>query len=82
MKDHQNFIFLFIVSFIIYGTIIYLSIEDEKVCDELVTFQDGTQIEATTVKSYNNGMTNIKLCTGEILRTPSLNIKTIEELKK
>ena len=48
----------------------------------MVRFNDGTQVEAKDVRSYDNGMTTITTCTDECLRTPTLNIKMVEELKK
>jgi hypothetical protein len=43
---------------------------------------DGTQIEATYVASYNNGMSTIKMCGGEWLDTPTLNIKMVKYIEK
>ena len=43
---------------------------------------DGTQIEATRVASYNNGMSTIKMCGGEWLDTPTLNIKMVKHIEK
>ena len=81
-KDNITFATIITLCAFIYGLIIYWAFKDDQVCDTLVRFNDGTQMEAKNVHSYNNGMSSIELCTGEILRTPSLNIKTIEELKK
>lgn len=67
---------------LIYVGIIYLAFKKGDVCDKLVRFNDGTQIEAKDVRSYDNGMTSIKTCTDDVLRTPTLNIKMVEELKK
>lgn len=73
---------LVVISLLLSGAIIYLSIKKRSVCDEIVTFNDGTQYEVIEVLSYRNGMTTIKLCNGHVFRTPTLNIKMVEELKK
>lgn len=74
--------FIITLTALVYGMIIYLAFKKGDVCDKLVRFNDGTQIEAKDVRSYDNGMTTIKTCTDDILRTPTLNIKMVEELKK
>ena len=74
--------FAIMLSVLVYGGILYLSLRDRKVCDQMVRLNDGTQYEATQVLSYSSGMTSIRLCTGEVLRTPTINIKMVEELKK
>lgn len=73
-----------IISFtgLVFGGIIYFGLKKNNVCDKLVRFNDGTQIEAKDVRSYDNGMTKITNCTDDVLRTPTLNIKMVEELKK
>lgn len=73
---------LSVISGILCSTIIYLSIKKRNVCDEIVTFNDGTQYEVIEVLSYRNGMSTIKLCNGHVFRTPTLNIKMVEELNK
>ena len=73
---------LMVISGLLFGTLIYQGIKKEGVCDELVTFNDGTQYEVTEVLSYRNGMSTIKQCNGHVFRTPTLNIKMVEELKK
>lgn len=73
---------LIVISGILFGVIIYQGIKKRSVCDEIVTFNDGTQYEVTEVSSYRNGMSTIKLCNGHVFRTPTLNIKMVEELKK
>jgi hypothetical protein len=74
--------FVIIFTSLVYGGILYLSLKESKVCDQMVRLNDGTQYEATQVLSYSSGMTSIRLCTGEVLRTPTVNIKMVEELKK
>lgn len=74
--------FTIMLSVLVYGGILYLSLRDRKVCDQIVRLNDGTQYEATQVLSYSSGMISIRLCTGEVLRTPTINIKMVEELKK
>jgi hypothetical protein len=67
---------------LLFGGIIYFALKKNNVCDKLVRFNDGTQVEAKDVRSHDNGMTTITTCTDDILRTPTLNIKMVEELKK
>jgi hypothetical protein len=67
---------------LICGLLTYIIDEEDKVCDELVIMHDGTQIEATHVASYNNGMSTIKMCGGEWLDTPTLNIKMVKYIEK
>jgi hypothetical protein len=67
---------------LVYGLLTYTIGEEDKVCDELVIMNDGTQIEATHVASYNNGMSTIKMCGGEWLDTPTLNIKMVKYIEK
>lgn len=65
-----------------YGIIIiYWDIENGKVCDELVIMNDGSQIEATKVTTYENGMSYIHQCNGEQVEIPTINIKMIKEIK-
>lgn len=67
---------------LVYGLLTYTIGEEDKVCNELVIMNDGTQIEATRVASYNNGMSTIKMCGGEWLDTPTLNIKMVKHIEK
>ena len=53
---------MIILTFLLSGGIIYYSIKKDKVCDELVILNDGSQIEATQVISYESGMSTIKMC--------------------
>lgn len=65
-----------------YIPIIYLCYEDSKVCDELVILQDKSQIEATTIHSYDNGMSDIKLCSGEKIKIPTITIKMVKHIEE
>lgn len=82
IRNFGTLFFVIILSGLIYGGILYLSFKKGDVCDKLVRFNDGTQVEAKDVRSYHNGMTTITNCTDDVLRTPTLNIKMVEELKK
>jgi hypothetical protein len=82
IRNFGTVFFVVILSGLIYGGILYLAFKKGDVCDKLVRFNDGTQIEAKDVRSHDNGMTTIITCTDESLRTPTLNIKVVEELKK
>ena len=82
IRNFGTIFFVIILSGLIYGGILYLTFKKNDVCDKLVRFNDGTQIEAKDVRSHDNGMTTITNCTDDVLRTPTLNIKMVEELKK
>lgn len=73
-------IVLLVISFWVVG--ICVTYSEGKTCDELVIMNDGSQIEATEVTSYENGMSTIKMCGGEWMDTPTLNIKMIKPNNK
>ena len=70
------------LSFILSGGLVYYSIKKNKVCDELVILNDGSQIEAKQVLSYESGMSTIKMCNGQWMDTPTVNIKMVKPIKK
>jgi hypothetical protein len=82
IRNFGTVYFVIILSGLIYGGIMYMAFNKNNTCDKLVRFNDGTQIEVKDVSSDDNGMTVIKTCTDDILRTPTLNIKMVEELNK
>jgi len=82
IRDFGQIFLMISFTGLFFGGIIYFGLKKDNVCDNLVRFNDGTQIEAKDVSSGDNGMTVIKTCTDDILRTPTLNIKMVEELKK
>jgi hypothetical protein len=82
IRNFKTVFFVIILSTLVYTGIIYLAFNKNNTCDKLVRFNDGTQVEAKDVRSSDNGMTTIKICTDDVLRTPTLNIKMVEELKK
>jgi hypothetical protein len=73
-------IVLLVISFWVAGICVIYS--EGKTCDELVIMNDGSQIEATEVFSYRNGMTTIKMCDDTQMRTPTINIKFIKYIEK
>jgi len=77
----KNLIILISSFIIVWGVvIIYFGYKGDTSCDELVTLNNEVKIEAIYVNSYNNGMTTIKTCDGDIIRMPSINIKMVEVL--
>ena len=82
IRNLSTVFFIITLTALVYGGILYLIFDKNNVCNKMVRFNDGTQVEAKDVSSYNNGMTTIITCTDECLRTPTLNIKMVEELKK
>ena len=69
------------VVLVAYGILIYVKVGDDKICDELVIMNDGSQIEASEVDTYENGMSRIHQCNGEDVRIPTVNIKMIKKIK-
>ena len=82
IRNLKTVFFIIGLTVLVYGGILYLAFDKNNLCDKMVRFNDGTQVEAKNVCSYDNGMTTITTCTDEVLRTPTLNIKMVEELKK
>ena len=82
IRDFGQIFLMISFTGLLFGGIIYFALKKNNVCDKLVRFNDGTQVEAKDVRSHDNGMTTITTCTDDILRTPTLNIKMVEELKK
>ena len=73
---------MIILTFVLFWLSIYTAIQKDKVCDELVILNDGSQIEATQVLSYESGMSTIKMCNGQWMDTPTVNIKMVKPLNK
>jgi hypothetical protein len=65
-KNMKNLKLLLLVIAIltIWFTIVFLIRRESKVCDTLVYIKGELPIEATTIHSYSNGFTSIKLCSG------------------
>lgn len=83
MFRNDRFIILVIVlAVLISSVVLYYGIQNDKVCDELVILNDGSQIEATEVLSYESGMSTIKMCNGQWMETPTVNIKMIKPIEK
>ena len=82
IRDFGQIFLMISFTGLLFGGIIYFALKKNNVCDKLVRFNDGTQIEAKDVRSHDNGMTTITTCTDDVLRTPTLNIKMVEELNK
>lgn len=76
-----SFIILVVITTgLLYGGIAYFVSKESKVCDELVILNDGSQIEATQVLSYESGMSTIKMCNGQWMDTPTINIKMVKPI--
>ena len=82
IRNFSFIILVIIITGLLYSGIIYYSIQNDKVCDELVILNDGSQIEATSVSSYENGMSTIKMCNGQWMDTPTVNIKMVKPIEK
>lgn len=66
---------------LICGLGMYISHEDGKFCNKVVIMNDGSQIEATKVTTYENGMSYILQCNGEQVDIPTINIKMVKQIK-
>jgi hypothetical protein len=75
-------ILLIILTSVTFGFFVYHLIQNDKVCDELVILNDGSQIEATQVISYESGMSTIKMCNGQWMDIPTVNIKMVKPSEK
>jgi hypothetical protein len=82
MTRNIGIILVLLITAVVCGITIYLVLDDDKVCDELVIMNDGSQIESTNVSSFENGMSTIRTCTGEQMDTPTINIKMVKHIKK
>ena len=83
MIRNFSFIILFIIlTSVLFSWFVYISIQNDKVCDELVILNDGSQIEATQVISYESGMSTIKMCNGQWMDIPTVNIKMVKPIEK
>jgi len=82
IRKNIGIILMITLSFILFGGLVYYSIKNSKVCDELVILNDGSQFEATEVLSYRSGMSTIKMCNGQWMDTPTVNIKMVKPIEK
>lgn len=82
LRNFSAILFVAVLSGLVYGGIIWFAYEESKDCDELVILNDGSQIEATNVLSYRSGMSTIKMCNGQWMDTPTVNIKMVKPLNK
>ncbi len=82
IRNFSFIILLIILTSVLFSWFVYLSIQKDKVCDELVILNDGSQIEATQVLSYESGMSTIKMCNGQWMDTPTVNIKMVKPIEK
>ena len=73
---------MIILTSVLFIGLIYYSIKKDNTCDELVILNDGSQIEATQVLSYESGMSTIKMCNGQWMDTPTVNIKMVKPIDK
>jgi hypothetical protein len=82
IRENIGIFLMIILTFVLSGGIVYYSIQKGKVCDELVILNDGSQFEATDVLSYRSGMSTIKMCNGQWMDTPTVNIKMVKPIEK
>ena len=82
IRKSIGIILLIILTSVTFGFFVYHLIQNDKVCDELVILNDGSQIEATQVISYESGMSTIKMCNGQWMDTPTVNIKMVKPIEK
>ncbi len=82
IRKSIGIILLIIITSVTFGFFLYYSIKKDKACDELVILNDGSQIEATDVLSYESGMSTIKMCNGQWMDTPTINIKMVKPIEE
>jgi hypothetical protein len=82
IRENIGIFLMIIITFVLSGGIIYYSFQNDKICDELVILNDGSQFEATQVLSYSSGMSTIKMCNGQWMDTPTVNIKMVKPIEK
>jgi len=82
IRENIGIFLMIILTFALSGGIIYYSIKKDNACDELVILNDGSQFEATQVLSYESGMSTIKMCNGQWMDTPTVNIKMVKPIEK
>ncbi len=82
VRKSIGIILLIIITSVTFSFFVYQSIQNDKLCDELVILNDGSQIEAKQVLSYENGMSTIKMCNGQWMDTPTVNIKMVKPIEK
>lgn len=70
-----------LVMSLVCGIILYIIIEDDKKCDQHVVFTDGTEMDCTSVRSNDSGITTIRSCDKSIIKVPTQRIKVIAEFK-
>jgi hypothetical protein len=78
----KNIGIILIVILTLSGGMVYFSFKKSKVCDELVILNDGSQIEAKQVLSHESGMSTIKMCNGQWMDIPTVNIKMVKPIEK
>ena len=74
MENFRNSILIVLSIALIYAPIRHFIKQDKMQCDEVVFLEGELSIDVRYVYSYDNGMSNIHLCDGEILRMPTKRI--------
>jgi hypothetical protein len=82
IRENIGILLMIVLTFALTVGIVYYSHQNDKVCDELVILNDVSQIEATQVLSYQSGMSTIKMCNGQWMDTPTINIKMVKPIDK
>jgi hypothetical protein len=82
IRKNIGIILIVILTFSLSAGMVYFSFKKSEVCDELVILNDGSQIEAKQVLSYESGMSTIKMCNGQWMDTPTVNIKMVKPIEK
>lgn len=76
-KDHPWHMLLIplIALSIILGSYNY---KDSNGCNQVVFLRSGAQVDAVYIQSYTSGISAIKQCNGEVMETPTDNIKRVK----
>jgi hypothetical protein len=81
MKSFGNVFLVTLAVVLPYGIILYYANEDNKICDTRVKMKDGTTYDCAETRSFDDNLTYITGCDGTKIKVPTVDIKTIEDIK-
>jgi hypothetical protein len=73
-ENFRNAILIVLGISLMYIPIIYFAKQEETQCDEAVFLEGELSMDVRYVHSYDNGMSTIHLCDGQVLRVPTRRI--------
>ena len=72
---------IIIISLIIITGILtfgFIALDNNKKCDTVIEFVDGTSVTCKHNQSFNNGMTHYRDCNNKRVEVPTVRIKSIK----